>query len=165
MEKTCSQAQFASLVGVSKAAVNKAIQSNRLSKSVIRDGSRCFINVYEGIKEWEGNRDVSKARGTHEDINYAEAKRLREIYTAKLLALDYEEKAGLLMRRTKVKSDFAEIATNLYQKLTSLPDQLAPALVNINEINIIRNLLQEKFESFLCDLKHSPLAAELEKEI
>jgi predicted transcriptional regulator len=150
MQKTCSQQELAELLGVSGAAVSKAIKSGRLQKSIEKIGSEYKIFIQEAIREWYENRDITKSRNQMDDVSYAEAKRLQVLCNIKLMELEYEQKASILVYRASVQGDFDEIANELREKLSSLPYELSPSLVNLQDEKLIQTIIQEKIEKY-CD--------------
>lgn len=79
-----TKAEFAALRGVSRAAVNKAIASGRISLEP--DGS---IDPERAMREWDANTDPSKQRGRHapaRKLSPEEKARRREELEARRLA-------------------------------------------------------------------------------
>jgi hypothetical protein len=115
-------AEYAAMRGVSPQAVRKAINSGRLRRSVVRDGRSYMIDVDIADAEW-GRNTASEQVRTAEQINagkaaaqdrvadtpslkgapsYAQARAYGEGFKAKLLELEFRERAGQLTRKDDV---------------------------------------------------------------
>ncbi|WP_430233943.1 hypothetical protein [Nitrosomonas communis] len=72
------------------------------------------IDGNPGVKHGKGSRGNSSSRNkgdaSLEKISFNEARTEREILSAKLLALDLQERAGILFRGDKVENIIAQIA-------------------------------------------------------
>jgi hypothetical protein len=114
-------AEYAAMRGVSPQAVRKAINSGRLRRSVIREGRSYLIDVDTADAEWGRNTATEQVR-TAEQINngkaaaqgqerpenfkgapsYAQARAYGEGFKAKLLELEFRERASQLTRKDDV---------------------------------------------------------------
>lgn len=128
-------ADYAARHGVSPQAVRKAINTGRLQRSVQRDGKLYWIDPEVADIEWGRNTapqfqrskeainaGKKAARGEGEPLpptgppvgkggaTYASAKAAAEGYKAMLLKLDYEERAGSLVRKADVERKLFDVA-------------------------------------------------------
>lgn len=129
--------EYAERRGVSRRAVQKAIDSGRLKRSVTKDGRQWKLDPEMADLEWDRhtapekmrsaeqiNRGKAKARGEEVEpeseapmlppaagkgaATYSQAKAAAEGYKAMLLKLDYEERAGKLVDAVKVQREMFE---------------------------------------------------------
>ena len=120
-----SAEQFAVRLGVTGRGVRKAIAEGRLVNSARKEGRSWMVNDETAEAEWNRNTSPQLQRGkvaqrrvqqeaagrTNEEslpagggaISQAKAMAIRTGYQAKLLALEYEERSGQLVRADEVK--------------------------------------------------------------
>jgi len=96
-----SQRAYARHRGVSLAAVQKAIKQGR-----IRTVAEGKIDVQQADRDWERNTSYGAAPATGDapaaGPSYAQSRAVREVYTARLAKLEYEERIGKLLPADKV---------------------------------------------------------------
>ena len=109
--------EFAKSLGVSPQAVRKAIKEGRLKNGVFKGKRGYLIEPEIAINEWRENTNTSQQRPSEtisksklnklEDlppnINYTKARAIGEQFKAKLLELEFREKAGQLLKANDVK--------------------------------------------------------------
>lgn len=120
-------AEYATLKGVSPQAIRKAIRDGRLRRSIERKGKGYQIDVKLADAEWARNTNMNKSRSaevinigkaaaagmggeqlafdTKIGTNYSQYRAYGEGFKAKLLELEYKEKAGQLVRADDVKAE------------------------------------------------------------
>ena len=162
-------AEFAKIKGVSATAVHKAIASGRLVNCLISDPryKKPRIDPVVAAQEWEKNTDHNK-RHTGKDLRprpeRAEpleraphnpggqvaptAKQIMDNYKARLLKLDYDRRAGLLIEADKVKSEWFKIVTEAKTKILGLPAKAKANLPHLSpaDIAVIDRLCREALE-------------------
>ncbi|MBI5888926.1 MAG: hypothetical protein HZB82_09525 [Deltaproteobacteria bacterium] len=170
MGKTKSQGQSSSISyrayaryrGVSPEAVSKAVRTGRIT--VDADGK---IDPEKADRQWLENTNPSKAlnfasgNSKHRSSSkiagadteaaatspanglppFAQSRAIREAYEARLRKLEYEVKIGKLVSADEVRVDAFNIARITRDRLSGIPDMVAPVLVGMNDINEIHRLL------------------------
>lgn len=163
--KLISPSEFAELLGVSKRAVNDAIQHNRLDKSVKTEtNGHNKLDAIEACFEWFENADLSKdhqgrlhrdqQRNNEGELSYAEAQRVRENYRAFLTRIEYEEKLGNLVPRDAAETALFEHARTLRDKFLSLPETLGPRVAGLDRADSIV-LLRNEIERILGEFANA----------
>lgn len=113
---------YAQLLGVSPQAVRKAIKEGRIKDGVTKGERGYLIDVDVANKEWNRNTNQSLRRSAEAinagkavasgaqqlqtsglEINYSKARAFGEQFKAKLLELEYREKAAQLIRADEAK--------------------------------------------------------------
>jgi phage terminase Nu1 subunit (DNA packaging protein) len=154
-EKLVTQAEFASLLGVSKPRVT---QLKKAGKLVLSGG---FVNYEKSLKKLELEKDVAKLpvqveetesekrKSQSEELNAAAmefqiARAEKEGYRAKLTQAEYEKAIGTLVSREGVIRSSFQIGRNLRNVLLSLPSRLAPALTIETDQKKVYALLEKE---------------------
>jgi hypothetical protein len=83
---------------------------------------------------------------------YIQAKTAREVYEAKLSQLDYEERAGKLIRSDLVRAKLAKTFASLRDGLLQIPARLAPVLAAESDATRINALLMSELAQVLEQL-------------
>jgi hypothetical protein len=147
MPKAISIRKFSTLVGVSHTAVNKAIKSGRLLRSVVvgPTGEVVGVDPETGVQEWaENSPDVvstsTKALNDEDlplpaGLSYADARAVREVYQARLAKLLYEEKMGRLVDSKMVEEQAGDMARLLRQAILNVPLKYAHELFAAPDVN------------------------------
>lgn len=169
-----TQAEFARLKGVSQTAVKKAIDTGRLSESLVHGmGKKARLNPILAAQEWEKNTDHSR-RTVGEDIRPPkeslekifekadeEAKQdrvnsplnssraVREAYMARLAKLAYEEKSGKLIDAEEVKSAGFKLGRTIREGLLNIPDRLSSELAGVTDPAKIHIMLTQEITKAL----------------
>lgn len=164
MSKTCSQIEFAKLIGVAKSYVTKLKEQGRLVMT--EDGRRVDIEASKAriaATADPGKPDVSAKwskpaaeRPAAEDIDdaptsggskYHDARAAKEHYAALSAKLDYEKAIGKVVDKADVQAVVEDVITQFRQGLENLPYRLAPELVGLDLDGIRAALKQEVFDS------------------
>lgn len=114
-------ADYASQLGVVPQAVRKAIAEGRIKEGATRDGRSWMIDPETADREWGKNTAPQKRHseaikagrqrqlagaasgGDYRGPSMSQAQTIKAGYQAKLLALEYEERSGQLVRADEVK--------------------------------------------------------------
>jgi hypothetical protein len=137
-----SQRAYAAHRGVSHTAVQKAIQSGRIS--TLPDGR---IDPAVADQAWDRNTlyPVSVAS------QYGQARTIHETYRARLAKLDYEERVGQLVPAAQVR----ETAFNTYRRfrdaMLNIPNRIAAALAAEGDAGIVHEILAGAIRDALGD--------------
>jgi len=128
--------QYATHRGVALAAVQKAIQSGRIDTEP--SGK---INPKLADEQWQANTDTSRrppgaaqfgdgnnnGRGnTAGDEQMRTARLIRATFEAKLVKLDFDQKAGMVVKKDEVYKQQFAATRQLRDKLLTLGDRIAP---------------------------------------
>ncbi|MDR0967330.1 MAG: hypothetical protein LBL75_00655 [Rickettsiales bacterium] len=138
---------YAKYIGVSDAAVRKAIETGRISTT--HDGK---IDPAIADVQWCKNTNTTynedkKVSDTSND-SYRKSRAMRMAYEAALKKLEYEEKSGKLISAAQVESDAFAVARIHRDKMMRIPFNIAPRLVNIKDPQKIEDILTAEFDEF-----------------
>lgn len=151
MAEFISIREFARRKDIRLKAVQDGIKNGRIKLTKQKVGTP-KINWDTESKEWEDNRDESKAHNSGNlktapapaDGSFAKAKAVRETLTAKILQLEYEEKIGKLVNADEVKVAWFNLARSVRDSLLNIPDRLAGELAaESNEFKVHQTLQKE----------------------
>lgn len=167
-----SAAQFAKKLKLSRERVSRAIADGILVKSVTKKKHgkswRYFIDMADGLKEWNENIDPAKQRdqfkidstkSMHEGgenqsaASYQKARAMKEIFAAKNAELEYNEKIGKLVSVDRVKLESHKMARRVRDSLLAVPDKVAPELAHMDNPREISIFIKEKIAEALVDLE------------
>jgi len=143
-----SVAEYARMAGVSPQAIRKAIKDGRLLKSVTQDGRSYVIDPALADKEYNRNTAIEqrrtaeqinagKARARGEEVseglgvNYSKARAYGEGFKAKLLELEYREKAGQLTRTDDVKNATFKVIRLFRDAVQNIPIRVVNELAAV----------------------------------
>ena len=163
-----SMRDFAESRGVDKETIRQAILAGRMSASVKRKGNRYDIDPELADQELAQNTDPNKrnnVRGktpTAKPANYTQARAVKEMYAARLMQLDFEERAGTLVKAEEVKLAAFKSARLTRDAMLNIPARV------VNEVvALIGNLSPEKRHEILLILQreiHSALTQEADSD-
>lgn len=164
---TVTQTEYARMKGVSHTAVKHAIQTGRLTKSVIylQNGTK-RIDPKIADKEWVENTDPrhwranystkggSKATavdkdGAADNGTLANAKKALAVYKAKLAELEYKEKEGSLVDKKMVYDTLFKWGKELREKLLAIPDRVTDGMISAKTRNEAFTLLYDELAETL----------------
>ena len=165
MSQTCTQIEFAQLIGVAKSYVTKLKEQGRLVMT--EDGKR--VDVEASKARIAATADPSKpdvsakwtkptppANPPADDSDdapasggskYHDARAAKEHYAALSAKLDYEKAIGKVVNKADVQAVVEDVITQFRQGLENLPYRLAPELVGLDLDGIRAALKQEVFDS------------------
>jgi len=146
--------------GVSLAAVQKAIQSGRITANA--DG---LIDSERADAEWiaktrPGQRRVRPTSATLQEpaeapaagIDYFRARAIRESYLARLAKIEFEEKTGKLVSRDEVQVAAFTKARTIRDNLLNIPDRLAATLAAEADADRVHQILSAEIRKALEEL-------------
>lgn len=154
---------YAKTKGVSTEAVSKAVRVGRLSRSVVFDAKgKPRVIPALADQEWTANTDSAQQRvpavppprpaapepepGPPEQktATFQQARTMREAYMARLAKLEFDEKAGQLVRADAVKNEAFKVARVVRDSLLNIPDRIAAELANeTNQFKVHQRLTHE----------------------
>lgn len=165
MIQTCTQAEFARLLGVAKSYVTKLKEHGRLvmsadGKLVDIEASRARIAATadpskpDVSAKWVRPAAVEKPEAEDGDdvpasgsSKYHDARATKEHYAALSAKLDYEKAIGKVVDKADVQAVVEDVITQFRWGLENLPYRLAPELVGQDLDGIRAALKQEVFDS------------------
>lgn len=86
--------------------------------------------------------------------SFAKFRSAREAYQAKLAQLDYEERAGKLVRKEEIDREAFEAARLIRDRFLSLPQELGGTLVGMTDEKEIIQYLRAKIRDALMDVSN-----------
>ncbi len=169
-KRLMSQRAYARHAGVSVSTVNSALKSGRIT---LVDGK---IDPARADREWSQNTDPSTPRnritgrpklarvpgqpsepmdlggesGSSTASGYARARAARELYSARLAQLAFEEKRGSLVEAAQVRLAAFNCARKARDMLVALPEKLSAALAATVDPGEVTRLLEEEVER-ICE--------------
>ena len=147
---------YAAIKGVSPQAVRKAIKEKRLTDSVKKEGRGYLIDSELADKEWQQNTNESQQRSPQainigKSIaersavpNYTQARAFAEQYKAKLLELEFREKAKDLVRVHDVKVAVYKTNRQFRDAVNNIPIRIVSEMAAV-----VGNLSKEKEHEML----------------
>ena len=160
---------YARLRGVNHSAVQKAIQSGRITLNP--DGS---IDPERADREWARNsmpRTAERPKSTPGQrvvtmpqpepglapgapaadpvTSYLRARAVNETFKAKVSQLEYEERSGKLIPAARAAEYAAMFSAVVKDSLTALPDRLAPMLAAVDDEKAIHRMLAAEVAAVL----------------
>lgn len=150
-----SVSSYAKHRGDTRQAVEKAIKTGRLQKSLTRDAKgRSWINPELADQEWAQNTDYTDApqrapEAVESDDSIAGASAREKHWRAKLAELKFKEAAGELVSAKEVERKWSDVLTTVKTRLLGIPTrakQQCPELTvgTIAKLDdLIRETLQE----------------------
>lgn len=167
MGERVSIREFARRIGVSHVAVLGAIRRRVLVDAIVVEGENKFIDVDVGMSEWRRNADESMRRDgrttsfapaatnaatksaarSADDITpesgYQKARTVREIFAARMLRLEYEREAGLLVSVESVQHRIADHVRAALDALAASRRRLAPVLALETDPRKVESILEQ----------------------
>jgi len=160
-----SQRAYAKHIGMSEAAVRKAIKTGRINLD-----QNNKINPEVADRQWSENTDPSKQRNisnndniltanntsnqetVNSNLTYQKSRAVKETYEAKLRKLEYDIKSGKFIEAAKVKISAFNAARMVRDKLLNIPNQAAPMIINKSDIFEIKQILKNHITKALEEL-------------
>ena len=150
---TCTQAEFARLIGCQKSYVTKLKEHGRLVMT--EDGRLVDIEASKAriaatadpgkaavAAQWQ-TRPQSPESDEDGTPSYQDARADKERYAAKMAKLEYERAIGKLVDKAEVQAVVEDVITQFRQGLENLPYRLAPELVG-QDLDGIRSALKHE---------------------
>lgn len=174
-----SQAEYARRRGVSRAAVNKAVHSGRISTVKTEQGDKIDPEIAD--REWQDNTMHQNARtkeqadnrsvkdepslatkidGTEERAEkqkspYALARGIREGFLARIAELEYNQKIGKLVDADQVRTEAFNMARTVRNAFLAMPDRLAGMLAATDQEDECYKILTDEVVKILENLVDS----------
>lgn len=136
---------------VRHAAVQKAIESGRLAKSVNRDAKGKVVGVFpeHADVEWEANTDQGRApTPLASGSGFQKARERREVALADKAEMDLRQKRGELVEASEVKQHLVGAFARCRTKLLGIPARARLQLPHLSaaDVAIIDGLIREALE-------------------
>ncbi len=167
MAELISQSEYARRRDVSRQYINKLVQQGKIPTD---DKKRIDPDIADTVLEQDADparrlneteyeseplpADDENAGGvsTNGHTSFAKFRSAREAYQAKLAQLDYEERAGQLLKKADVERETYDAARLLRDRFLSLPQELAGALVSMSDEKEIKKFLRAKIRDTLMEV-------------
>lgn len=156
---TCTQSEFAGLIGKDKSYVTRLKKAGRLVMVQTSEGERVDVEASQALiaktadPSHEGKgADKAQAAGKGGSGSYNDARTRNELAKAQTAELDLAVKLGKLVDAEEARLFAADLAATFRGALEILPDRLAPELVPLKDTEAVRAVLVENFEQLLTDL-------------
>ena len=140
--------------GVSHTAVQKAIQSGRIS--VEPDGT---LDPAKADAEWEKNTRSSKGSVASAAIaqasggvDFNKARAVKETYNARLAKLTYQERVGQHVSVEEVKLGAFNMARKLRNRILQIPMRISAQLAAETDPHIVEDMLNAELSGALEEL-------------
>jgi hypothetical protein len=148
--------------GVALAAVQKAIASGRISTQP--DGSidpEIADVQWADTTRWGASNTMNGAEVAGDSSGrklsvYAEARAERERYAALLAKLEYERRAGRLVRRDQVEDAIFKTAREFRDRMQNIPDRVAATISAETDPAVIHQILSHEIRTALNDFADQP---------
>ncbi len=146
--------------GVSLAAVQKAIQSGRITPDADGRIDSERADAEWGAKTRPGQRRARPVAVAPQEpveapaagIDYFRARAIRESYLARLAKIEFEEKTGKLVSRDEVQVAAFTRARTIRDNLLNIPDRLAATLAAEADADRVHQLLSAEIRQALEEL-------------
>jgi hypothetical protein len=168
LSELISQREYARRRGISHVAVQRAVNSGRISTVGWR------IDPEQADREWLENTDQSKPRnritGRPKDARppgepsrpmdldgagggrsgaqagYARARVAREFYMAQLAKLELERRSGEVVRADEVKVAAFNMTRETKERLRAIPGNVTDAIAATQDVDEVRRILEEEID-------------------
>ncbi len=148
---------FARRIGVNLWAVQKAIASGRLAKSLER-GKRGRVSIGDvdlAVREWSENASQQPAGSTNGDGgsgSLSEAQRRVHLERARKLKLENLQREGRLIDRAQVERDQFEVARVVRDRMEAVPDRISAQLAAESDAAAVHRILSDEIRVALLAL-------------
>lgn len=174
MKRLISQREYARRRGISHVAVQRAVNSGRISTI----GGRIDPDLAD--REWQENTDYSKPRNIitgdprHQRVpdgpsqpmdldragsrrsrvaaGFARARGTREAYMAQLAKLEYERRSAELVRADEVRVAAFRMARRREERLRAIPGNVSSAIAATRDVDEVRRILEDEIEGVCLEL-------------
>lgn len=171
-----TKSAFATLMGVSPAAVTKAINEKRIT--TVFDGDKEKIDPAVGQIQWAQNTrarsanassmpdaDAAPATKSSGDNGYYDSRALREEAEAGIAQLKLAELRRSLIHVDAVKSAFGTAFASARESLMQIPSRIAASLAAESDAQKIQIILGEAIHAALESLSKAPESLPTEEDI
>jgi phage terminase Nu1 subunit (DNA packaging protein) len=145
--KTLTIAGYAKRRGCAHRAVEVAIQSGRLSRSITKDGRKTLIDAALADAEWAANTDES-LNPAKTPATFAESRARHEAAKAGLAEVKLRERLGELVQAADVKANLEDVFARCRTKLLGISSRLQQQLPHLSasDLGVVDSLLREALE-------------------
>lgn len=152
--KRVSQAELARLLGVSRAAVSKAVKANRITP-----GDDGLFDLEQAITDWRNNTrtavktasGLGPVRSRGGQTKYAAARARKEHYLANLAEMREQHLLGILCKTKDVESAGTEVGTIIRARLEGLSSKLYGQLAH-RDMDAIAEIIDREMEQLLREI-------------
>lgn len=183
-----TQAEFARIKGVTHGAIQDAIKRGRLSSASFQlspNGSKRLMILDVANREWASrkriprkeqlaNEQAIRDKTQGELDGHVSARSKKDEYDAKLKQLDYEQRAGILVKIEDVRVEAFSLARMVRDNVLNIPDRISHELAAELDPHKIHIMLTRALNEALDQLAgidrpdepegETPAAAEEEQE-
>lgn len=146
--------QFARYRNISLRAVQKAIESGRLTPIIV--GGRRLIDPERAVLELDAKTRISVDSKSSQDPpdpdSYHQSRAQKEYYQAQLARLEYEKRMGELLEAEEVKQAIIKNVSITRETLLNIPDRIAPVLLSQNDLHTVTEILRTEIHNALVSL-------------
>lgn len=159
-----SQREYARRLGISNEAVSKAIREHRIVKGWNKKEQKIIVehadkefgfmwretNVSELVDDVPQNNPSGKLTLTG-NSSFSEARRVKEIMQAQLIALDLQQRKGELVNKETVFKQLFTFGQNIRTSMLAIPDRTIDNIIasksRAEAHNLLTNALHEVLEA------------------
>jgi len=160
--------EYAEHRGLTPGRISQLINEGMLS-TVIKNGKK-YLDKNKADKEFDSRVDASKRNANHNQTVKARkpyetennkkevipdiynSKAIKEAFAARLAKLEYEEKAGQVIRIDKVKIEAFNVARQLRNALLNIAPKIATELAALTDPHEVEMLLDREIREALIEL-------------
>lgn len=164
--------QFAEMLGVTHAAVSRAISTGRMTKSVEEaPNGKKLIDVKLGVLEFNNkqrgavNFSDKPGRQKRDESEAGDSEARLKRYKAELARIELEEAEGKLVNADKVKRQAFKIARTVRDTMLNIPDRLAAILAAETDNFQVHKILTDEIVQALEALNQSIVDFKDDEEI
>ncbi|MCB9990692.1 MAG: hypothetical protein H6867_04860 [Rhodospirillales bacterium] len=170
MAKPVSQAEYARRKKVSRQYVNKLVQQGKIpldeKKRIDPDIADAVLaqladparrlndeapeDEYDPVPA-ENDEEEAAGNAANDHASFARIRTAREGYQAKLAQLDYEERAGKLVKKDDVAKEAYDVSRRLRDRFLALPQELTGTLIGMTDEKEMIRFLRSKIRDVLME--------------
>lgn len=160
-----SQREYARRLGISNEAVSKAIREHRIVKGWNKKEGKIIVehadkefgfmwretNVSELVDDEPAQNNPSGKLTLNGNSSFSEARRVKEIMQAQLIALDLQQRKGELVNKEIVYKQLFTFGQNIRSSFLAIPDRTIDNILasksRAEAHNLLTNALHEVLEA------------------
>lgn len=165
-QERISQREYARRLGISNEAVRKAIEAGKIVKGWDKKEGKIILdiankewgalhfknNINEIVSEIGGNKSEGNNLSLNGDSSFAEARRVKEIIQAQLVALDLKERKGELVKKDQVYKELYAFGQQMRTSLQAIPDRVIDNVLAAKSRSEAHTLVTEAIHEVLESL-------------
>lgn len=169
MAEMISQSEYARRRDVTRQYINKLVRQGRIpadkKKRIDPDVADEVLeqdaDPARRLNDPETGDDPDPAEGSDDDnagnasfngqTSFSRVRTAREGYQAKMAQMDYEERAGKLVKKDEVAKEAYDVSRQLRDRFLTLPQELAGTLVGMSDEKEIARFLRSKIRDALME--------------